>query len=238
MGLAVWCQDEAGPYQTRAYGGHSWQVQGQALRQKHEFIRAGTAKMLTLFRPLTGEVRIEGVERATNEVLHPWLKKNLQAILADQAAQTILAEADNQALWKSWQQDLRVKYTLPSPAVPLRMLLVWDNLVAHKSGGIILWLFEQGIMPLFTPIGGSWLNMAESIQRILVRRALDGTHPERPEEIIRALVGVARVWNEKPTPFVWGGKRKARRERAKLRRLGGSGAAINPLYRSAWQMTH
>jgi hypothetical protein len=33
-------------------------------------------------------------------------------------------------------------------------------------------------------------------------------------------------WNTKPTPFVWGGKRQQRRERAHLRRLGGSGAAV------------
>ena len=32
--------------------------------------------------------------------------------------------------------------------------------------------------------------------------------------------------NQHPTPFVWGGKRQARRPRARLRRLGGSGAAL------------
>jgi transposase len=37
-----------------------------------------------------------------------------------------------------------------------------------------LWLCAHGIMPLYTPLGGSWLNMAESIQRILKRRALEG----------------------------------------------------------------
>jgi len=37
-----------------------------------------------------------------------------------------------------------------------------------------MWLCEHGIMPLYTPLGGSWLNMSESIQRILKRRALDG----------------------------------------------------------------
>ena len=39
----------------------------------------------------------------------------------------------------------------------------------------VLWLFAHGIMPLYTPLGGSWLNMAESFQRILKRRALDGS---------------------------------------------------------------
>jgi len=39
-------------------------------------------------------------------------------------------------------------------------------------------------MPLYTPLGGSWLNMAESMQRILVRRALSGQYPQSPQEII------------------------------------------------------
>jgi hypothetical protein len=89
-------------------------------------------------------------------------------------------------------------------------------------------------MPLFTPVGGSYLNMAESIQRILKRRPLDGQHPKTPEEIIAWLEATARGWNREPTPFVWGGKRKARRERARQRRhaIGGSGAYTRrPLHR-------
>ena len=57
------------------------------------------------------------------------------------------------------------------------MLLVLDNLAGHKTPEFVCWLFAHGIMPLYTPVGGSWLNMAESIQRILKRRALDGQHP-------------------------------------------------------------
>ena len=34
-----------------------------------------------------------------------------------------------------------------------------------------------------------------------------------------------------PSLIVWGGKRRARRERARLHRLGGSGATVHPLYR-------
>ena len=78
--------------------------------------------------------------------------------------------------------------------------------------------------------------MAESIQRVLKRRALEGTHPASPEEIIAALEATARGWNRDPTPFVWGGKRAARRERARLRRhaLGGSGAQTHrPVRRRA-----
>ena len=88
------------------------------------------------------------------------------------------------------------------------------------------WLFAHGIMPLYTPVGGSWLNMAESIQRVLKRRALDGRHPATPQEIIAWFEAVAGHWNEDPTPFEWGGKRKRRRERQRERRhrAGGSGA--------------
>jgi hypothetical protein len=106
------------------------------------------------------------------------------------------------------------------------MLLVWDNLSGHYTVDLILWLFAHGIMPLFTPLGGSYLNMAESMQRILKRRALEGRQPKTAEEISAWLEAAARGWNREPPPFVWGGKRKARRDRARQRRhaLGGSGA--------------
>ena len=77
----MWCQDEAGPYPTRAFDGSSWQVQGQPQKQDAEYIRAGTAKMLTLLHPQIGQVRVKGVERTTNAILHPWLKSELEAIL-------------------------------------------------------------------------------------------------------------------------------------------------------------
>ena len=84
----------------------------------------------------------------------------------------------------------------------------------------------HGIMPLYTPISGSWLNMAESIQRVLVSRALAGQHPAGPEQLIQWLEAVARGWNAAPTPFVGGGKRALRRQQARERRyrLSGSGA--------------
>jgi hypothetical protein len=60
--------------------------------------------------------------------------------------------------------------------------------------------------------------MAESIQRILKRRALEGQHPQTVDEIIIWLEAVAQGWNRQPTPFVWGGKRAARRVRSCQRR--------------------
>src|SRR3954452_4600716 len=81
-GLQVWCQDEAGPYQAVPQPGRSWQFVGDPARQPHEYVRGGTAKLLTLFRPATGEVRAEPVDRTPNPVLHRWLRRELAAIVA------------------------------------------------------------------------------------------------------------------------------------------------------------
>jgi hypothetical protein len=68
--------------------------------------------------------------------------------------------------------------------------------------------------------------MSESIQRILVSRALAGEHPRKPEQIIEWLEAAQRGWNRDPKPFEWGGCRALRRVRARKRRhgVGGSGA--------------
>lgn len=224
--VPVWTEDEAGPYQTVPYPGSQWHPAGKPVRFPHEYVRVGTAKQLTLFHPASGAVRVKGVRSAPNAVLHPWLRTALEDILAALPEPEPLPAADNRRRWERWQEGLTVRITLPAELPPLRMLLVLDNLTGHYSVAFVLWLFAHGIMPLYTPLGGSWLNMAESIQRILKRRALEGQHPQSPEEIIAWLEAAARGWNRAPTPFVWGGKRQARRERARQRRhrLGGSGA--------------
>jgi hypothetical protein len=225
-GLVVWTEDEAGPYQTRPYPGPSWQPVGRPACQPHEYMRNGTAKLLTLFHPASGQVRVKGVTRSTNAILHPWLKEELGAILQSLPDTPVLDAETNRRLWETWQEGLSNVITLPQELPALRMLLIWDNLRGHHTPEMVLWLFAHGIMPLFTPLGGAWLNMAESMQRILVRRGLAGQSPETPEQIITMLEGVAAGWNHNPTPFEWGGKRLARRQRSRMRRhaLGGSGA--------------
>ncbi|WP_019010734.1 transposase [Deinococcus aquatilis] len=222
----MWTEDEAGPYQAIPHLGSSWQPQGEPARQSHEYIRAGTAKLLTLFHPASGAVRVQGVTSCTNAVLHPWMQQTLTDILASLPEAKVVPPAENRAIWERWQEGLSVKWTLQEKLPPLRMLLVLDNLSGHKTPKLVHWLMAQGIMPLYTPIAGSWLNMAESIQRILVRRALAGQSPTNPTQLIEWLEATARGWNQHPTPFIWGGKRRARRQRAQTQRhsLGGSGA--------------
>lgn len=232
-GLAIWTQDEAGPYQTKPYPGASWQPVGQPAQQPHEYVRNGTAKLLTLFHPASGQVRVSGVQSSANIVLHPWLKSELSAILATLPEASALDPETNRQLWDSWQEGLSKPLQWPDPLPPLRMILIWDNLRGHHTPDMVTWLLQHGILPLYTPLGSSWLNMAESMQRILVGRALAGQHPQNPDQIITLLQGVAQGWNKAPTPFEWGGKRAARRERARQRRraLAGSGACVRRLRR-------
>jgi DDE superfamily endonuclease len=194
-------------------------------RQPHEYLRGGTAKLLTLFRPATGEVRARGVTSAPNAVLHPWLKGELTAILAGlPAVTTPEPERPPLARWETW-----LGHAPAEPLPPLRVLLVWDNLAGHKTPALVQWLWRHGVLPLYTPLSGSWLNMAESLQRIIVGRALAGQHPRTAAELIQWLEEAVAGWNAAPTPFMWGGKRRARRLRARQRRLAGSGAALADL---------
>ena len=222
LGIPLWCQDEAGPYQAIPQPGASWQPVGQPAHRPHEYVRGGTAKLLTLFRPATGEVRAQPVERAPNAVLHPWLQgRNWRPSWPTLPGRPRTTPARAATDW-AWDETTR-RWAGRLP--PLRLLLVWDNLAGHHAGDLVVWLLAHGVWPLFTPLGGSWLNLAESIQRILVRRALDGQHPTSAEEMMGWLAAQVAGWNAAPTPFVWGGKRAARRQRARERRhrLGGSG---------------
>jgi hypothetical protein len=221
LGIPLWCQDEAGPYQALPQAGPSWQPVGQPAHRPHEYLRGGTAKLLTLFRPATGEVRALPVAQATNAILHPWLQQELETILAALPPPDPAAPGRQAAAWEWRERSLWDLGTLP----PVRLLVVWDNLMGHQTPALLNWLVARGVWPLFTPLGGSWLNLAESLQRILVRRALGGQHPQTAAEVMAWLAATVAGWNAAPTPFVWGGKRAARRQRARQRRhaLGGSG---------------
>jgi transposase len=226
LGLDLWCEDEAGPFKTAPVPGSSWQPEGHPAHYDHEYVRQGTAKLLTLLHPLDGRVAVKAVRHSTNAVLLPWLQSELAAALERLPDPPTLPPAERRALWERWEAGLQVRIALPAEAPPLRMLLVLDNLIGHKNAAFVRWCFAHGIILLYTPLGGSWLNMAESMQRILKRRALEGSQPTTSDEIMAWLEAVAAAWNRNPTPFEWGGKRAARRARQRARQhaQGGSGA--------------
>jgi transposase len=215
-------QDGAGPFQAVPHPGSVRRPRGRPATQPHEYVRGGTCKILTLFHPATGQVHLQPVGSCTNPVLHGWLKETLTAIVAALPGRAEPADAAaTRAAWEMWQAGLAERFTLPGHLPPLRVLLVWDNLTGHKSAEMMVWLCRHGIMPLYTPLGGSWLNMAESIQRILKRRTLEGQHPQSPAGIGTWFQQTARAWNQQPTPFLWNGKRRQRR-----RKRPGEGHAI------------
>lgn len=98
LGLPVYTEDEAGPFQTVPYAGTSWQPEGQPAQQPHEYLRNGTAKLLTLFHPASGAVRVHGVTSSANAVLHPWLKEELTQLLASLPAPLPLDPETNHAV--------------------------------------------------------------------------------------------------------------------------------------------
>ena len=99
--------------------------------------------------------------------------------------------------WQHWYWS----YERPKPAPALRLILIWDNLKGHLSYSMVRWLLQRGILPLYTPLSGSWLNMAESLQRIIVRRALAGQHPQSAKPSHR-LVGANRGWLEQASDLI------------------------------------
>ena len=105
----------------KPYARASGQPQGKPAWQPHEYSRNGTAKILTLFHPSEGQVRVTGVTCCTHQLLHGWLKQALRALL-----QTLPAPATDpipdallaRALWERWQEGLRVQPTLADAAPP------------------------------------------------------------------------------------------------------------------------
>jgi len=119
-GIAVWCQGEAGPYQTVPYPGASWRPKGDPLRQPHEYLRHSTAKLLTLFHPATGAVWARGVTSARTAVLHPWLQAELREVLAS-LPEPSMREEERPAVarWALW-----LGHEPREPLPPLRLLLI------------------------------------------------------------------------------------------------------------------
>ncbi len=184
-------------------------------------MRGGTAKLLTLFRPATGEVRAEPVDRTPHVVFQEWRRRERAVIGAAGPPAPVVPGPGHRG--EDWP------VTPPPPGwaeglPPLRVRLIGDHRAGHGDWELEQDRLHQGILPLSTPVAGSWRNLAEAIQRIRVRRALAGQQPQNAAEVKAWLAAAVRGWNADPTPFEGGGKRAARRQRARQRRhtLGGA----------------
>ncbi len=221
---------QAGPFQTVPHPGPNWRPEGDPARQPHEYIRNGTAKGAGRAVPPR---RRPGAHRGVGDLSQCGVAPLAEARVVGDPGWSCPTRLHGGGVaggvGAAGEAGLAVKPTLPTELPPLRMLSVLDNLAGHKTPEFVLWLFAHGVMPVYTPVGGSWLNMAESIQRVLKRRALEGRHPATPEEIIAWFKAVARHWNADPTPFEVGrqagGGAASARASAPPRRIGRADAA-------------
>ena len=97
-----------------------------------------------------------GVIHAPNIVLHPWIQAALSTMLGTlPETPPQIASAPFIPEWWERRQYLTDRDDDP----PLRLILIGDNLAGHKSAALVRWLCAQGILPLSTPLSGSWLNL-------------------------------------------------------------------------------
>ncbi len=135
---------------------------GQPTARPHAYIRGGTGQAKDAVPARHGRVRASPRRRPQRRA--PSLAqggswwRSWRPCRADAAA----AEA-TRACWEAWQAGLRERFTLPADLPPLRALLIWDNLTATRAR---TWC--SGCAPtgdaLVHALGGSWPNMAESVQ--------------------------------------------------------------------------
>ena len=253
LGLEVWCEDEAGPFQTVPQAGPSWQPEGEPAEQPHEYFRHGTAKMLTLLHPRTGATRVQGVTSCTNQVLHGWLQEELSALVAALPA-TPSALALSAPSKLALSAPSAPALSLP-PATTPAALPATTPAALPATTPAALPATTPALPPATTPaalpstttrpIWERWLqglskpvSLPAELPPLRMLLVLDNWAGHKTavfvawrlsqgvEEIIGWLEAVAAHWNQDPTPFVWGGKRRRRRERQRERRhrQGGSGA--------------
>jgi hypothetical protein len=96
------------------------------------------------------------------------------------------------AQWKTWLWPHESAEGLP----PLRILLVWENLAGHLTPDLLGWLFEHGVMPLYTPLGGSWPSTGRiGATHHCAASPFRSVPGIRPEQIIDWLEQTVAGWN-------------------------------------------
>jgi hypothetical protein len=222
-GVAVGCEDEAGPLQAAPQPGSNWQPACHPATQLQEWIRGGTTKRMTLLEPATGPVAVQAAASGTHPVLPGWRKKERDRRLATLPPAMAVSDPEaNRAQWAAGPEGLPSRFRLPADLARRRALRVWDHRAGQKTAARVWWLCAPGMLPLETPWGGSGLHRAAARQRLLQGRALAGQYAEPGEQMGNWRQAVATGWNEPPPPFVWGGPRRARQRQ----RPGGSGACV------------
>jgi transposase len=101
---------------------------------------------------------------------------------------------------------------LPSEAE--RVYGILDNLSAHRATDVLLFaLHHERWEFVFQPKYAAYLNLIEPWWKILRSLALKGHRFETWEEVEEAIRKATEYWNAHRHPFVWGRRRRHKRNR-------------------------
>src|SRR5439155_17805482 len=185
----------------------------------HAYGRGGTAKRLTLLRPATGEVRARGVTRAPTTVLPPGLRAVLTQMRPElpryrrrpPVARRPRSSRPGGSDGRSWPTATT---TTIRPCACSCSGITWPGTRRRSgcTGGA-----SRAACPSTRP-GAARGCPGLRRSSLSVRRAVDGQHPRNATAIITWLEETVAGGNAGPPPFVWDGKRRERRQRARQRR--------------------
>ena len=103
MGLAVWCTDQAGPYQTVPYRRPVVAARGRAGAAAARVPPRRHGQGADAVPPGDGQVRLKGVTSGTNAMLHPWRRRGLTAALEGlPAPPAAAADPVARLAWERW----------------------------------------------------------------------------------------------------------------------------------------
>lgn len=162
---------------------------GRLARYDYEYKRNGTANLFMVAEPLVGRCKVKVTERRTKT---DWA--HLMKELADihyRDAEKIVLVVDN--------LNTHVKSALYETFPPMEAKRIADKLEIH-----------------YTPIHGSWLNMAEIELSILTRQCLDRRIPDM-KTMKRIIAKWCKERQKHPVPVNW--RFTTDKARIKLKRL-------------------
>jgi transposase len=97
-----------------------------------------------------------------------------------------------------------------------RVYAILDNLSTHRALDVLLFALAHPRWEfVFQPTYAAYLNLIEPWWKVLRSLALKGRRFETWEEVCRAVAEGTTYWNHHRHPFVWGRRRKKRRQRAR-----------------------
>lgn len=133
---------------------------------------------------------------------------------------TVISQCQQRHRHQEWLKFLK---QIDKQTPPDRELhLIVDNYATHKHADVKTWLAKHPRIRIhFTPTSASWLNMVERFFRDITTRRLRRGVFHSLADLLVAITGYLKHYNENPTPFVWTAKaadilEKVKRARNKL----------------------